>query len=175
MKKNILKTTPKAETAGQRNNSTLWKKKVFCFLPTLLILAATFSFSSCSDDKDFSKADVRKLTLGEWIQVRQGNEDVSASKAIILRFYNNGRVVYYYPSSRFEKESTYTFEDDWQYRDEHEPKGWMGHINFAMHEERGANIPDRFQMWIDKDQLVLTPDMGFVYVTNPTMDFKRTK
>ena len=54
MKKNILKTTPKAETAGQRNNCTLWKmKKALRFFPALLLLAmVTITMVSCSSDEN---------------------------------------------------------------------------------------------------------------------------
>ena len=99
MKKNILKTTPKAETAGQRNNRTLWKmKKALRFLPALLFLVMTVAVMSCSDDEE--SVDFGDIKLNFSLLNEEGEETAifkeGENVCFDLEIVNNGNSDFVY-------------------------------------------------------------------------------
>lgn len=152
-------------------------KKILYFFSALLLLAVAVIVASCSGDEE--TINHRKLIIGKWKQVRQGNIDMT-DRNIILHFRNDGKVEYSFnlhangeTNTSNPKVSSYVFEDDWNYDEGR--KVLEGHLSFLMHEELGTNVPDRFRARVDRDRLVLTPDMGIYYFVDPTMYFERTK
>lgn len=143
-------------------------------------LLLTVGMTACSSDEDeFSKTNPQELIIGKWKQVRQGNIDTTDSNTT-LDFRSDGKVVYAYDfydengkTNHSERESAYTFEDDWYYDEVQNTP--IGHLSFLMHEELGTNVPDRFLVWFEENQLVLLPHMGNYYLLDPTMYFERIK
>ena len=146
----------------------------------LLLLVTVVGVTACDSDENVpNKINPQERILGKWKEMRQGNIDMRQND-MILNFRSDGKVVFSYMSydangqaKQSEKESAYTFEDDWHYNGD--GKVMKGHLSFLMYEELGYKVADRFLVLLDGDQLVLLPDMGIVYVVDPTMYFERFK
>ena len=94
MKKNILKTTPKAKTADQRSNRTLWKmKKALHFLPALLFLAMAAAVTSCSDDEDYTIGEESPAVFFEKnLPQEKVGEGTNVTEVPFSGFNNDGNV-----------------------------------------------------------------------------------
>ena len=161
----------------QRQRFEPWRQLLF---PALLLLTIGMAVTACSsEEENLSKDNAQKQILGKWKQMRQGNIDM-AEKNITLHFRDDGKVVYSYKSGETDDQGSlseeifaYTFEDDWHY--DGNKKALKGHMSFLSYDELRSNNPYRFLVWLEGEQLVLTPDMGAIYVMEPTLYFERIK
>ena len=116
-----------------------------------------------SDATSTIKENMMQSITGRWQLVRQGELDF-LSYGIFIEFDAKGIVVCEYGvgSDKYKKEVyTVNLEDDWSLVD----RKAFGHIVFPLCGE------NRFQCFVEDDQLILLPDEGNYYIVDPTKYF----